>query len=107
MCSLPLLGQMYDEAGQADSAVAIYERYLDTPWLYRLAASDWWALASAYERLAGLYELEGDIETAGRYYNLFIELWENADAELQPRVEAARRALERLAAESQNVVTGV
>ncbi len=107
MCTLPLLGQIYDEAGQADSALVIYERYIETPWLYRLAATDWWALASVYERLGGLYELQGDIEMAGRYYSLFVQLWENADPALQPRVDAARRALERLAAESQNVVTGV
>jgi len=99
MCALPVLGQIYDAAGQTDSVVAVYERYLETPWLYRLAATDWWALAGIYERLAGLYELRGDTDEAISYYNKFVELWEDADAELQPRVDAARRSIERLSAE--------
>ncbi len=39
---------------------------------------------------------------AAAAYSQFIRLWENADPELQPRVETARRALERLAAEKVN-----
>jgi tetratricopeptide (TPR) repeat protein len=100
MCTLPALGLIYDLGGQTDSVVAIYERYLDTPWLTRLAAADWWALAGVYERLAGIYELRGDREQAMQYYDRFIELWKDADPELQPRVEAAQAALERLAAET-------
>jgi tetratricopeptide (TPR) repeat protein len=99
MCALPVLGQIYDAAGQTDSVVTVYERYLETPWLYRLAATDWWALAGIYERLAGLYELREDTDRAVLYYSKFVELWEDADAELQPRVEAARRSIERLTAE--------
>ncbi len=96
ICLLPLLGQAYDLAEEPDSVIAIYERYLNTPWLGRLGDSDWYALAGIYERLAGLYELRGDRERAAHYYNRFIELWQDADPELQPRVQAARRALERL-----------
>lgn len=100
ICLLPLLGQAYDLAEQPDSVIAIYERYLNTPWLDRLDNADWYALAGVYERLAGLYELRGDRERAAHYYNRFIELWRNADPELQPRVQAARRALERLLQEA-------
>jgi tetratricopeptide (TPR) repeat protein len=100
ICILPLLGEAYDAAGQTDSVIAVYERYLDTPWLTRLTSSDWWALARVYERLGGLYELRGDTGKAEAYYGRFVELWEDADPELQPRVEAARRALERLSSES-------
>jgi tetratricopeptide (TPR) repeat protein len=96
ICLLPLLGQAYDLAEEPDSVIAIYERYLNTPWLGRLGDSDWYALAGIYERLAGLYELRGDRERAAHYYNRFVELWQDADPELQPRVQAARRALERL-----------
>ncbi len=104
MCLLPVLGLVYDLTGQPDSVVVVYERYLETPWLYRLAASDWWALAAVYERLAGLYELRGDAERAMEYYSRFVELWKDADPELRPRVEAAQRALERLAAENQVLI---
>lgn len=98
-CSMPVLGHVYDAGGQTDSVVAVYERYLETPWLYRLASTDWWALAGIYERLGGVYELRGDTERALFYYNQLVELWKDADAELQPRVEAAQRAIERLRAE--------
>ncbi|UCC82683.1 MAG: tetratricopeptide repeat protein [Gemmatimonadota bacterium] len=96
ICALPILGQAYDQAGETDSVVAIYERYVTTPWMNRLAAGDWFALATIYERLGGLYELRGDSEKAALYYGRFVELWEDADPDLQPRVEAARRAMERL-----------
>lgn len=96
ICVLPMLGQAYDQAGVTDSVVAVYERYVTTPWLGRLDAGDWFALAVIYERLGGLYELRGDAEKATLYYGRFVELWEDADADLQPRVEAARRAMERL-----------
>jgi len=96
ICLLPVLGQAYDLAEEPDSVIAIYERYLTTPWLERLGDADWYALAGIYERLAGLYELRGDRERAAQYYNRFVELWQDADPELQPRVQAARRALERL-----------
>ncbi len=100
ICILPLLGQAYDAAGQPDSVIAVYERYVNTPWLSRLAVSDWYALAGIYERLGGLYDLRGDKEQAISYYQRFVKLWEDADPELQPRVVAARRAIERLSAES-------
>ncbi len=36
LCSLPLLGRSYELAGRVDSAIAVYERYLGTPWMKRL-----------------------------------------------------------------------
>jgi tetratricopeptide (TPR) repeat protein len=49
------------------------------------------------EELRGqIEERRGDTVAALRAYNNFIALWENADPELQPRVAAARAALERL-----------
>jgi len=99
ICVLPLVGQVLDLEGKADSVIAVYERYVTTPWIERLASTDWWALAGILERLAGLYELRGESDKAAHYYKRFVELWENADPALQPRVDAARRALERLTAE--------
>ena len=52
-----------------------------------------------YLALGQALEDAGDTVGAARAYARFIHLWEGADPELQPRVEAARRALERLAAE--------
>ncbi len=100
ICILPLLGQAYDAAGQTDSVISIYERYIETPWLYRAGETDWYALAGTYERLGGLYELRGDTERALYYYGKFIQLWSGADSELQSRVDAARRAQSRLSSDA-------
>ncbi len=47
-------------------------------------------------RRAEIYERLGDREKALEHYAHFVELWKDADPELQPRVEAARRATEAL-----------
>lgn len=44
--------------------------------------------------LAELYERAGNYDAAARNYARFIELWEEADPELRPRVNEARRRLE-------------
>ncbi|UCC82504.1 MAG: hypothetical protein JSW46_16220, partial [Gemmatimonadota bacterium] len=93
--ALPSLAFAYDQAGEPDSALAVYERYVTTPWLYRDWDDSWW-LAWAYERLGALYEQRGDTAKAVYYYGKFVELWHDADPELRPRVEAARRAIEAL-----------
>jgi tetratricopeptide (TPR) repeat protein len=100
ICVLPIMGRAYELAGMPDSVIAVYERYLETPWLDRLDNSDWWTLAAIYERLGGLYELKGEPERAVYYYEKFVDLWKNADPEFQPRVDSARRAIERLLSES-------
>jgi tetratricopeptide (TPR) repeat protein len=95
ICALNPLGRAYELAGQADSAIAVYERYVSTPWLYRIRQDSEW-LAFTYERLGDLHEQRGDTTNAIRYYAKLIDLWKDADPELQPRVEAARRAIEAL-----------
>jgi hypothetical protein len=51
------------------------------------------------ERLGQLYDEMGDLEQAAGYYGLFVELWADADPELQPRVRAARTRMEAIARE--------
>jgi hypothetical protein len=82
-------------AGEADSAIAFYERYLGTHWLWQ-AESNADHMAPTVERLAYLYVLRGDAAKAVYYYGKLVNLWQDADPELQPRVEAARRAVEAL-----------
>jgi tetratricopeptide (TPR) repeat protein len=55
-----------------------------------------WAEAMAYLHRAELHERRGELDEAARYYARFIDMWADADDHLQPRVEAARRALERI-----------
>jgi len=96
-CALPPLGDAYDLAGEAASAVAVYERFLGGVLFGGdevHAASQY--LPSIYERLGALYESRGEPGRAIHYYGKLVELWKDADPELQPRVEAARRAIEAL-----------
>jgi tetratricopeptide (TPR) repeat protein len=86
----PELARAYDRAGRADSAVATYERYLAARSVLR-TAHDAFELPNALLRLARLHEARGDRAAAARHYLRFAESWADADAELQPRVAAARR----------------
>ncbi len=95
MCALADLARAYDSAGQADSAIVIYERFVTSPWFYRIRL-DAHYLAPVFERLGTLYEERGDAEQAIYYYGRLVELWTDADPELQPRVDAARRAMQTL-----------
>jgi len=54
--------------------------------------------ANALEYVANHYDRAGNAAKARLYYAQFVELWKNADPELQPRVRAARRRLEQLMA---------
>jgi DNA-binding SARP family transcriptional activator/Tfp pilus assembly protein PilF len=58
LCSLPALGRSYELAGQTDSAIAVYERYLRTPWMKRLEL-DAVELRSITARLRELREERG------------------------------------------------
>lgn len=48
---------------------------------------DGYQLAGMYKRLGKLYDQRGDCAEALDYYNRFVELWKDADAELQPDVQ--------------------
>jgi tetratricopeptide (TPR) repeat protein len=98
LCFAALEGRAHELAGRPDSAIAAYERYLavKTNARHSLDAVD---LATVLERLGDLYEQRGDRDLAATYYARFVNLWQDADPPLQPRVAAARRALARLAAE--------
>jgi tetratricopeptide (TPR) repeat protein len=91
------LGRAFDAADMPDSAIAMYERYITTPFSYRWERIDYLALAGAHKRLGELYEDKGERQKAASHYMQFIELWKNADPEFQPRVAEARRKVARLA----------
>jgi tetratricopeptide (TPR) repeat protein len=93
---LPDLARAYDLGGHADSALAVYARYAAGSQFGRLA-TDAVYLGPSLKRLGELYEEKGDRDNAAKAYARLVELWKNADPELQPHVTEARRRLEKLA----------
>ncbi len=92
------LARAYDRAGMADSAIARYEMALGYGDLLEIRRQ-----AREYPitliRLAESYDERGDLEQAAGYYGRFVELWADADPDLQPRVEAARARLDEIVRE--------
>ncbi len=93
---LPLaLARVHDGAGQRDSAIVAYERFLATPSPSRQNI-DVWFLPLAYRRLARLHEARGDRVRAAVHWGQLAALWAGADADLQPAVAKARAEHARL-----------
>ncbi len=94
VCALPSIARAFDRAGKADSAVAYYAAYFANR--ARNLGNDATNLAGSHERLGQLYEAKGQNDKAAEHYQKFIDLWQKADPELQPRVIAAKDRLKRL-----------
>ena len=97
-CGLFELASTYDQLKQPDSALATYRRYIDTPGLDRFP-DDAINLAPTYRRLGDLYAERGDRSNAALYYNKLLDLWKNADADLQPILVDVKQRLAHLAGE--------
>ncbi|HEV2751294.1 MAG TPA: tetratricopeptide repeat protein, partial [Gemmatimonadales bacterium] len=98
VCGLFELAHAYERAGQLDSALAVYERSITTNGL-SLLEDQATTLAPTYRRMGELYEERGQLAKARDYYGRFVDLWKNADPELQPLVRDVRQRLARLTAE--------
>jgi len=98
VCGLFLLARAYERAGERDSAVAVYERAVTTPGYTRAFEEDA-TLGPTYRRLGELYEERGQLDKARDYYGRFVDLWKDADPELQPLVRDVKQRLVRLTAE--------
>ena len=95
-CDVYGLAETYDRMGQADSALALYERFVETPTMDRIW-QNWVAVSD--KRLGELYEAKGDRAKARDYYGRFVDLWKNADPELQPAVRDVQQRIAPLAGE--------
>src|SRR5881275_1273236 len=98
VCGLYELGRVYERTGQRDSALAVYERAVTTPGMLRMF-EEAGTLGPTYKRLGELYEERGQLDKARDFYGRFVDLWRNADPELQPLVRDVKQRLVRLTAE--------
>ncbi len=96
-CALVALSRGFDLAGQTDSAIVYYEQLAELP--FRSLQWDHIALPAAYRRLGELYEERDDLDKAIEYYSEFVDLWQDADEELQPIVRDIRNRIARLTGE--------
>lgn len=94
-CTAYALAVAHDSAGRADTALALYEKEIDRTGPPRLRQRST-TLGPTLERIAELYEQQGELDRAAAYYNRFADLWADADPELQPRVAAARARAEEI-----------
>jgi tetratricopeptide (TPR) repeat protein len=92
------LATAYDRAHTVDSALAYYERTVTMPAIGRVF-EDARTLAATLKRLGELYEQRGNRAKALGYYGRFVDLWKEADPELQPVVKDVRARIARLAGE--------
>jgi tetratricopeptide (TPR) repeat protein len=98
ICTLAHRALAWEAAEAPDSAYLYWQLYLDDPQPNRM----FWdasTLGTALERAAVLAGQLGDAEAAALYYGQLIDLWAEADPEIQPRVEAARSRLEEIVRE--------
>jgi tetratricopeptide (TPR) repeat protein len=103
-CLSARIGWAYDQAGAIDSALAHYRRYVETPPApfgptdIPVLEDERW-LARTYRRLGELYHQRGDRTAGLEYYGRFIELWQDADPEVQPLVRDVKQRMVTLAGE--------
>jgi tetratricopeptide (TPR) repeat protein len=95
---LPEAGMAYERADAADSALAVYQRYLESTFNYRLM-TDRQKLGPVLRGAGDLYLSRGDSARAINAYRRFVALWRNADPILQPQVTQVREKLADLAGE--------
>lgn len=95
-CIYALIARAFDQADMPDSAVMAFERFLTLPGYPLIPAMHPTYLAGTYKRLGELYEQKNDRAKAVEYYAKFVDLWKDADPELQPKVQDVRRRIARL-----------
>jgi serine/threonine-protein kinase len=96
-CDLVDAAQVWELAGEPDSALLRYEASVTLP---NASATDQaYVLGPTYRHLGELYEARGDRATALKYYGDFVDLWRDADAVLQPQVKEVRQRMAGLAGE--------
>ena len=103
-CVLPDLARAYDAGRHADSALAVFNRYLAAPSIIvgnpirHEGRSPTIATALVYKRVGELYEAGREPVKALDAYRAFMALWAHADPAWQPQVAAVRSRMASLRA---------
>ncbi len=84
------LGRLNEAAAHYDSVSSTYRLNFDDIWLYGVLRP------VAHERAGATFMALGDTTAALRHLGAFVELWRDADAELQPRVDAAQQTIQEI-----------
>ncbi len=87
-------GVAFRALGEADSAIVAMERSLAIPDPFAETDATW--RPRLLQELGELYEAKGDRVKALERYRAFVDLWQDADPELQPRVREVRERIARL-----------
>jgi hypothetical protein len=81
-----------EDVGTPDDAIAGWEQRADGVDVFFMANAMEWP--ATYERLCHLHAQHGEATAAAQYCSRFVDLWADADPELQPRVRAAQQRLD-------------
>ena len=95
VCSAYEQGRLLERMDSVDAAIEAFERFENTT----MAATVNFILEYhplAQFRLGELYSTKGDNEAAIEAFSKFVEMWREADADLQPQVQYARDRIDAL-----------
>ncbi len=98
LCMEYELAYAFDQLGQADSAAAYYAARIHAGSSWDPMDPNYYPLALV--RLGEIAQQKGDRKAAAAYYTKFLDLWKNADPDMQPRVREVRQHLAEVTAES-------
>jgi tetratricopeptide (TPR) repeat protein len=84
----------YDLSGRPDSAIAALTRFVEGRAIPIATRAGY--LAYSLRRLGELHDAKGNVDQAISFYAQFVDLWKNADADLQPQVTKARDRMREL-----------
>jgi tetratricopeptide (TPR) repeat protein len=90
-------GRTFEKLSEPDSAIRQYERFVNGH--NTDPENREFYLAAALRRLGEMYESKGDRKKALEYYGRFVDLWKDAEPELQPLVADIRKQMAQLAGE--------
>ena len=91
-----LVAATFDQAGQKDSAIVYYEKFVNTSMMGLWLVADARYGQQARRRLGELYEERGEFDKAYDMYSSFVRIWKDADPELRPAVATIRARMNRL-----------